>query len=310
MQRGMTRFLIKTFFFLLPVVIGFGILFRLGFAPIMTSSGFFDHKMQWLQRHPLKDVRLMAAGSSMTVYALNSEMIVQQLHLPYYNFASWSMQMGDTRVVVMDLVRTYHPDYLVICSSPAEFTEADNPTYRNYTGTWRFIREHFPGYFYFSDYHSIHQLFLRKYHSSHLGMDEWGRGTALFELQRENPHGTGPERLDPNVYFNEHAAGFEHQYRELDSLCAWLQQEKVKLIFVQAPMQAFVGRTGRPWLKAHFDTCRPMVEQHGGVYLNYYDTTLFKDNLFVDPGHLTADGSDSLTKKLVADLKTVIRQKR
>ncbi|HEV9037784.1 MAG TPA: hypothetical protein VGQ51_14215 [Puia sp.] len=304
----MTRFLLKTFFFLLPVIIGFGILSRLGVPPMMTNSGFFDHKMQWLQRHPLKDVRLMAAGSSMTAYALNSEMIVEQLHLPYYNFASWSMQIGDTRVVVMDLVRTYHPDYLVICSSPAEFTEADNPTYRNYTATSPFIREHFPGYFYFSDYHSIHQLLLRKYNSSHLGIDEWGRGKALFEMGKKTLHGDDSARADPNVYFSEHASGFEHQYRELDSLCAWLQQERVKLVFAQAPMQAFVGRNGRQWLNAHFDSCRLIVGRYGGVYLNYYDTTLFKDSLFVDPGHLTAAGSDIITKKLVADLKIVIRQ--
>ncbi|HVS97326.1 MAG TPA: hypothetical protein VHE54_12615 [Puia sp.] len=302
----MPRFLFKTFLFVLPVFAGFGILSRLGFAPIMTSSAFFDHKMQWLQQHPPKEVRLMAVGSSMSVYALNSQMIVHRLRLPYYNFASWSMQIGDTRVVAMDLVRAYHPDYLVLCSSPAEFTADDNPMYRNYTGTWRFIRQHFPWYFYFNDYHSIHQLFLRKYRSSHLGMDEWGRGTALFELQGKPSSGAGSQRPDANAWFDERISRFEHEYRQLDSLSGWLLEHHVRLVFVQAPVEAFVGQNGRRWLQAHFDSCRSIVGRHGGVYLNYYDTTLFKNNLFADPVHLTAAGSDTLTKQLVTDLERII----
>src|ERR1700733_13800753 len=277
MKRDMTRFLSKTVFFVLPVFIGFEVLFRLGFFPIATNSTFFDNKILLLQKHPLKSVRLLAIGSSIALYSLNSRMIVRQFDLPYYNFSSWSMQIGDMRTVLAPLVNDYRPAYVLILSSMGDFSSDDNPTYANYTRTPYFIRAHFPEFFYFSDYHSIHQLFLRKFTASHLGIDAWGAGTE-FSGRRpgvENENHPGDSITWDNYIFF-HKSEMQLQYRNLDSLGADLQRAGVVLVFAQAPMRpSFLSADSLRWLRErHFETCRSIVERHGGVYFNLYDTTV------------------------------------
>ena len=100
----------------------------------------------------------------------------------------------------------------------------------------------------------------------------------------------------------------EIQYRALDSLCAWLTAEKVRLIFAQSPMEARYTNTEarKQALAAHFERCRAIVEARGQDYLNYYDTTVFKDSLFADLTHLSSAGREVLTEKMVTDLRRVL----
>jgi hypothetical protein len=309
MKRDMTRFLSKTVFFVLPVFIGFEVLFRLGFFPIATNSGYFDNKMLLLQKHPLKSVRLLAIGSSITAYSLDSRVIVQHIDLPYYNFGSWNMQIGDMRIVLKALVEDYRPEYVLILSSFGDFNSGVNPTYANYTETPHFIRTHFPEYFYFSDYHSIHQLFLRRYKASHLGIDAWGRAREFSYVPGMDSVQDSGRSVDWDTYIFNHGADRQLQYRELDSLGADLQSEAVRLVFAQAPMRpSFMSVDPMKQVRErHFETCRSIVERHGGVYFNYYDTAVFREEMFFDRMHLTDEGAEMLTKKLVEDLKGVIK---
>ena len=308
-MHGMNKFWLKIAFFVLPVLIGFEFLFRMGFPPIMTNSIFFDHKMGQLQKHPVGDIKLLAVGSSMTLYSLNSPIITQNIHAPYYNFASWNLQISETRVCLSQLVKDYHPHYVLICSAPGDFTQANNPTYLNYTHTPRFIRNHIPEWFYFANFHSLHQIFLRKYSASYvLDMDPWGGGMGIFEMPRRNNGRDDPDDLLWQKLLDFKSPYFATQYKELDSLCASLQEAKVKLIFAQVPLKpALITTDSLSRLVAdHVQRCRTIVESHGGAYLNYCDTAAFRDSLFRGSIHFTAEGSKVFTKRLVADLKTLI----
>jgi hypothetical protein len=113
---------------------------------------------------------------------------------------------------------------------------------------------------------------------------------------------------DPDEHLDFPAVNSELQYRALDSLCAFLRAEKIRLIFVQAPMEArYVNTAAREEaLAAHFERCRAIVEGRGQDYFNYYDTTVFADSLFADLTHLSAPGREVLTGKLVNDLKKIV----
>jgi hypothetical protein len=115
--------------------------------------------------------------------------------------------------------------------------------------------------------------------------------------------------VDWDTYIFNHGADRQLQYRELDSLGADLQSEAVRLVFAQAPMRpSFMSVDPMKQVRErHFETCRSIVERHGGVYFNYYDTAVFREEMFFDRMHLTDEGAEMLTKKLVEDLKGVIK---
>jgi hypothetical protein len=59
-------------------------------------------------------------------------------------------------------------------------------------------------------------------------------------------------------------------------------------------------------MDTHFARCRTIVEGRGGVYLNYYNPTIFTDSLFADQYHLQDKGSVIFTEKVVADVKKIM----
>ncbi|MEP6614837.1 MAG: D-alanyl-lipoteichoic acid biosynthesis protein DltD, partial [Mucilaginibacter sp.] len=101
----------------------------------------------------------------------------------------------------------------------------------------------------------------------------------------------------------------QSNYAGLDSLAGWLKQKNIKFIFVQAPIKKSYANTSyyRQRINTHFDKCRSIIENQGGIYLNYYNTAIFTDSLFVDQYHLQNTGAIIFTKQVVADLKKVIK---
>lgn len=302
MNGRLNRFLLKLFLLALPVVAGYEILYRFRIYPVLTNSQFFDYKMLEAQRHPPVGVKLLAMGSSVTLYDLDSRMLGQDLGLSYYNFASWAMQISDIGDVLQALVKEYRPSYVLICSTARDFMLPATGAYFDYAYTPSWIRERFPEYFYLRNYNPIHSLYLRRFRSRRPHLDAWG-GASVEEMWRGFVVNDQDEHLDfptPDA---------ELQYRALDSLCAYLTAEKVRLIFVQSPMEArYTNTDGRKQaLAAHFVRCRAIVRGWGQDYLNYYDTTVFSDSLFADLTHLSKAGQAVLTGKMVSDLRGVIR---
>ncbi len=225
MKSPLSRFVVKLALFVLPIGIGFEVLFRLGFSPIVTNSMLFDYKMLQTQKHPIGGVQVLSMGSSIALYQLKSEVIVQNINRSYYNFASWGLQITDMQAILSMLVKEYKPNYVIICATLGEFSGPSNDSYLNYTRTNRFIREDFPEFFYFRNYHSIHQLYLRKRNGFYLDFDPWG-GASPPPLPKDSNRDKADER------FADFPTAFSAiQYRALDSLTASLREQKIKLIF-------------------------------------------------------------------------------
>jgi hypothetical protein len=302
MRRQLNRFLLKLLLLALPVVAGFEILYRLSIYPVLTNSLLFDYKMLEAQRHPPGEVKLLAMGSSVTLYDLDSRMLGRDLGLSYHNFASWGMQITDIGAALHALVKEYRPSYVLICSSVRDFMYPATGSYADYAQTSDWIRERFPEYFYLRNYSPIHTLYLRRFKSRRPHLDAWG-GASIDEMWQ------GMVRNDNDEHLDFPTPDAELQYRALDSLCAYLTVEKVRLIFVQSPMEARYTNTvaRQQALAAHFERCRAVVRSWGEDYFNYYDTTVFSDSLFADLTHLSKVGQEVLTRKMVTDLKGVVQ---
>jgi len=302
MEKPLNRFVFKMLLFIAPVLLFFEVLFRLGFAPIVTNSTLFDIKMLAVQKHHIKNVKLMAMGSSITLYELNSNIIVQNFNLPYYNFASWGLQIADMNRLLTDLVKTNKPKYVIVCSSLGDFTAPPNSSYLNYINTSNYIKDNFPEFFYFKNYNSIHQIIRRKFNTYPLVLDNWGGASLSGKLRNKNTGKGDGHDVFPTKYTQDN-------YQALDSLSAFLSEQKIEFIFVQAPVKKSDTGTDQyqNQLSAHFNKCKSIIEGNGGIYLNYYNTSIFTDSLFTDQYHLQTAGSVIFTKEIVADLKGVIK---
>lgn len=298
MKSKISLFLCKILLFVIPVLVFFEVLFRLGFYPIITDSTLFDLKTIQIQKHHVKNVKLLAIGSSITLNELKSELIVQNVSASYYNFASWGLQIADIRRLLNSYVNKYHPKYVVICSSVRDFTIAANNSYLNYLNANDLVKYNFPEFFYFNDYHSVHQIIRRKFMQYPLKFDAWGVASLITKPNTKQPpnHDIFPTQYTPGAY------------KELDTLSAFLKKQGIKLIFIQAPIKkAYAGTdTLKKRIGLHFDTCKVIVEAQGGTYLNYYNTSIYPDSLFVDNYHLTDAAAIILTKQIINDLKKIV----
>jgi hypothetical protein len=307
----MTKFLLKIAFFTLPVIIGFGILFRLGFSPVVTDSMYLDHKLFWIPRHPIPEPRIMAIGSSMTLYSIDSHIFTDSIHASYFNFASWHTQIGDTKVILQFLLDQYHPSYIIFCTTPSDFAGIDNPTIPNLTRPGWLLLHRCPQLFFFTTFPSLHQIAVRnsRNRTEYVDFDPWGGGVGYMVPPKANHDNAVDPTYGRNAYTLFSSPNFPRQYKALDSICTLLQVRGITLIFAQAPIKpSFLDTDSLQRLAAHhFDRCEKMVRKHGGIYLNYTDTTLFRDSLFRDPIHLETKGAMLFTKKLVADLKGIIK---
>ena len=302
MKKGqLNKFVIKAIVFALPVFVLFEVLFRLGFTPIVTSSDLFDTKMRHIKKQHITQVNLMAIGSSITLYELKSDIVRQNLDTSYYNFASWGIQITDMRLMLDKFIPVHQPKYVIMCASLGEFMSAPNSTYANYLNTPGFIRKSLPELFYLKNYNSIHQIIWRKYFEYPINFDAWGGASLTVKPKDINRKMWDAHDIFPTKYTQSNYVG-------LDSLAGWLKQKNIKFIFIQAPIKKSYANTAfyQQRINTHFDKCRSIIEGQGGIYLNYYNTAIFNDSLFVDQYHLQNTGAIIFTKEVVAGLKNVI----
>jgi len=302
MTKPVNKFLLKALLFALPVFVLFELMFRLGLWPVITNSGLFDAKVRHIKQQHVGDIKLMAIGSSITLYELKSDLVKQNFDIPYYNFASWGIQVSDMRVVLNDYVNEYHPKYVIMCATLGEFRGAANESYLNYFNTPRFIRNNLPEYFYFKNYNSIHQLIWRKYFEYPINFDRWGGAPLTIKRKDINRKMWDAHDVFPTRYT-------QANYIALDSIARFLSAKGVKFIFAQAPIKKSYANTPlyQQRLQAHFDKCRQIIESHGGIYLNYYSTAVFTDSLFVDQYHLQDAGARIFTTEVIGNLKSIIK---
>jgi hypothetical protein len=304
MKKGFNLFLLKSIVFAIPVLFGYKALYLIGLTPTVTNTAFLDYKMFAIQKHRIRDVKIMGIGSSSTQYALNSALIVNHFHLPYYNFASLGFQVSDMRTALSVFVKEHKPEYVIMCSSIGDFLRGPgwDSTYRDFFDASRFIRVDFPEFFYLSHYSSVYSIWHRKNVNSYIKTDAWGGLPRTVALKDIDPKAW-------NLHWDFPTAYTATQYKELDTLAASLREQGIKLIFIQSPVKAAFANTDdvKQKMAQHFDSCKSIIERHGAVYLNYYDTTTFTDSLFFDQFHLQAAGGKVFTEKLLTDLDTIIK---
>jgi hypothetical protein len=308
MNKQLKQFLLKILFFTVPIFLLFEIFFRVGLYPLLTDSEIFDWRIIYMQKRHVNDIKIMAMGSSCTLYSLEDSVIASNFNLPYYNMATWGVQMSQNEALSKDWVKKYKPKYIILCSVTNDFMAAtSDANMMKYANTPNFIKSNFMEFFYFNNYNSISSLLRRRFFpfmAFKLTIpNRWGGDLIPYFNQRRLSNAWEPNDMIPNQYT-------EGNYRALNGLATYLKKEKVKLIFIQAPMSN--SRAGnsiyQQMLDKHFTRCMKIVEATNGTYLNYYNPKIYADSLFYDKDHMYAAGAHIFTNQLVKDLKKIIKE--
>ena len=310
MRKGFFSLVLSVSAIIVPVYIFYTIFLFNGYYPLFTNSISFDAKILNAKNSYITKVDILAMGSSMTLNNLASKVIMDSLKSSYFNFASWGMQMGDTKKVLANYLPKYKPKCVLICSSLLDFiTSGNGDEIDHYINTPNFFKDHQMQYFYMRNYNSIASIKERKEYLRLLENVVDSYESLKFDtgggvLLNVPPSKISKERWDqhdvfPSIYTKT-------QYNELMSICSLLHTEHVSLVFVQPPIRkAYVSSIKTSDLiKAHFLKCKKIVEQYGGTYLNASDNkTFLDDKMFVDQFHLSGVGAVIFTKSIIGDLR-------
>jgi hypothetical protein len=301
MKRSLNKFLLKLLLYVALVVIGFEALYRVGILPAETFSALFDYKMRQARDLP-SDLKIISIGSSEALDGINSAMVADSLDPAYHNFASWGMQMSDTREILPMLLQQYKPKMVILGASLWDFMRPASPSYSAYARTPMIFRRHLPEYFYLGYYRPLRIIYQRSFTLRSFDKmricDRWGGATAA-----------APGRFVPGAEdMTFPTASTAAHYQALEEISESLQRRKIRLIFVQMPIEAryFAIDSLKGKVATFFSECRRRVEGHGGIYLNYGDLHL-PDSLFIDLIHVDSMGGVVVTRKLLADLKAATR---
>jgi hypothetical protein len=240
---------------------------------------------------------LLAVGSSVTFYELNSQLMVKTFHHSYYNLGSWGMQIGDTRLLLEAFIPQYRPRYVIICSTVADFIRPPNASYHNFADAPAIMRSHLPQLFYFKHFSSIRHIIRTKKDAYPIVFDDWG-GAQIKADSRNDRHKKMPFPT----------ASTPAAYRSLDSLASMLASNNIKLIFIETPIRkAEIDAVTARQYQEHFSRCSSIVTRHNGTYLNYHNPAVFADSLFADNYHLKPQGAKLFSAMVVQGLKGIVQ---
>jgi hypothetical protein len=306
MARKMKKFLLKTALYVILILAGIEGLYRAGFLAIVTDSTIFDRKMSWLQQRPQIKPKFFVIGSSTALYGIRSPQMARNLPYAYYNFGAPLLNVASSLMIVRSLVRDYQPKYVMIASNVGDFCRRPDSTYLYYADAFHLAKWQLPELFYFLDFHSIHQIVYRKLKVTWLDFDDWGGGLKKYDRSMIK------QRIedDPGAFLGQLTFDAQYQrlhYLALDSMCRWLREQHVKLIFVQCPIRAadLADADTLARVERHIRVCDSIVRANGGIFLNHCNAVAGSDSLFFDAVHLWPPGGDIFTDSLVRDLGAI-----
>jgi hypothetical protein len=314
MKNKFAPFIYSVVAVVLPILVIFELLMRAGYVPLLTNSISFDAKVHYIQKRNVGPTNVMIIGSSITLNNFSSAVIKDSLKTSFFNFSCWGLQINDTRQLIINYLPKYKPKYIIICSSTPDFTtDGNTESITNYLTANNYLKEHFKEYFYIRNYSSLLDIVTRKREMAKhdhgnddyasLNFDE--HGSVLLNI---SPKNILPERWNEQGGFP--TTHTDKQYAELTALSKLLKQRDIKLIFIQSPIRKAYVSTLRSQqvVNSHFKTCKKIIENNGGIYLNLHDTNIFaNDTMFVDQFHLSVAGATLFTQLAMHQLKKAVQ---
>lgn len=268
-------------------------------APPVTGSLSFDEKLYYTAgMKGVKDIDVLAVGSSMTFNNLSSAPIADRISKKFINFSSWGLTIEQTAYFIKFLVPLYKPKIVIIVSSPMDFYYSKrSPALFDKNEVRRYLMGHDVIQSYGKHFDPIYLLKLskdikelRSSNSRYESLLFDAYGGVLLDINKANidrerwETRIDPARLDPEAY------------RALENLGLFLKQQKITFVMVQPPMRhaAVDGLSGQ--LANHWQKVKDISSNTSFIFVNMHERLNLSDDFFVDYAHLNYKGADIFTR--------------
>jgi hypothetical protein len=302
---------VRALLFSVPLVlflqIYYGVLWNVGYYPMITNSISLDAKILDLRAHRFRTIDVLAAGSSMSLNNVNSaEMILSDQSNTYYNLGAWGLQISDLLQLLTYYSQVYKPHYVIISSSLPDFygeEKIDVPEHYQLA-----LADHFLPYFYF--WSTLPAMIMRREEYEKYKLDIHNYTNLNFDPYGGAVLDMSADRISErrwNEPLNFPTKGTDLQYEKLKELAVFLKNKGIALLFVQSPIRSVLADSNTPIIQDHFNQCEAIVVKAGGRYLNLHNPLIYTDGLFVDRFHLSVSGSKVYTKQIAAELNKMFK---
>jgi len=270
--------------------------------PILTSSISFDKKMQFLKDQNLKQVNVLAIGSSMTLNNLNSESIATNYKIDgkYLNLGAWGLQMSDILILTKYFVGKYSPKLVIISSSLTDF-EIDGSYFK--IPETKTLDNYFSNN-YFRLY--LDHVDINSYLDRNLELKNTENGNYDYKSLNYDKYGgvylnIPQDKIDSSRWIRKILMPKEVQYNSLKDLVDYLSENNIKLIFVQCPIKTKIDSIDidRGIINSHINRINEIFKDKGQLFLNLLNDQLYSEIDFCDTYHLNKIASDKFTNRVI-----------
>ena len=275
----------------------------------VSGSESFDKKA-WLVRdalHRHANIDIIAAGSSMTLNDLSSDVLMEILpDHRVLNIAGWAMRISDSAHWLQHVLKFFHPKTVIMLVSALDFYSQEVSLDMSDGELDEFVAA--------PKSMSVCVLWLRKFSFLNYARDwrirqRMGRA-SYYSLQIDQGGAVPIEVFYPNVdpvrwALKPNATLLEEgQYLSLSRLAGELRQRGVDLIVVQAPMRAIAAKDGTlSALQPHWRRVELILRSNGERFISAEEQQPLDDSYFCDYLHLNVKGMMQLTRELTRILR-------
>jgi len=303
----------KLFFFLLPIIILYGvlcgILYRAGYYPLITNSISLDAKLLDHRAHKFNNIDVLAIGSSATLNNVaSSEIKLPDKAATYYNFGAWGLKISDISYLVKYLSNIYDIKCVIVSSSLKDFRSSGGISIPKYYEL-NLVNDYLPYFYLKSNPLSIlyrHDL-SKAYKARTDGYDNLNFDECGATVLNIPPDMISQSRWSAGLGFPGNDT--EYLYSKLKELALYLKNRNIAFLFVQAPIRRALAESNDAIIRAHSNRCKTIVGEYGGYYLDLHNPLIYDDSLFVDQSHLSAAGAKIYTRQISRRLSAVIAKR-
>lgn len=270
-------------------------------APRLSDSYSFNEKMLFLRNSEIKNPKVLAIGSSLSLNNFHSETILESFNTnSYLNASSWGMRLSESYRQLKSLLKIYNPEYLIIAITFSDFFEPDktidhelsekfissnklySPIYHLQTFSLQYYLEYFP-----------YAKYVRTIGNSYYYLNFDKHGAVNFEKENFN---ITDQRWN-HSYFED--LSYEYQLTYLDSIAILSQRNNVELIVCQSPprqgfIKSFTNKQ-KVDLNIYIEKLNNLSEKRNFKFRNAF-TRNWPDELFVDGTHFHSKGAELFTE--------------
>lgn len=260
--------------------------------PNLSNSFSLNDKLHMVRN---KKSNVIAIGSSITLNDLNSDVVVKNLKdTSFLNISSWGLAMKDIYKLLKSYSMVHIPRILIVSSNmsdfyiePKNFNYIDVGHYLNSKNTFLYHVKNFNlKYYVMNSYnnkkykeskHIYESLIYDKYGSVMLDPDHFRIDSARWRV----------------AFINEPV---QMNYDYLDSISDFCKKEKIKLIFLQAPVRKkLFKQMDTTIFERHIKKVETILAKNNVAFVN---STLvdWEDTLYVDAIHFNSNGAKLYTQ--------------